>query len=175
MRLANSTTYWMAWVIWMAHCCHSTSRGCEQEHTQFRANNANNTSLSPDLDLDPHLALVHLDLFVRVRLPSQLLQLIRCVLTCLQVGLDYILSNSVWKRQNITRLFHTVVWRVHVFGPTQTCSDKRVHLADNVLVQSTIRPLSDSEASAEKAFSVAAHLPLNSTVAWICSKSSFLV
>lgn len=27
MRLANSTTYWMAWVIWMAHCCHSTSRG----------------------------------------------------------------------------------------------------------------------------------------------------
>lgn len=27
MRLANSTTYWIAWVIWMAHCCHSTSRG----------------------------------------------------------------------------------------------------------------------------------------------------
>lgn len=22
---ANSTTYWMAWVIWMAHCCHRAS------------------------------------------------------------------------------------------------------------------------------------------------------
>ncbi len=32
MRLANSTTYWIAWVIWMAHCCHSTSRGWNQKH-----------------------------------------------------------------------------------------------------------------------------------------------
>lgn len=30
MRLANSTTYWIAWVIWMAHCCHNTSRGWTQ-------------------------------------------------------------------------------------------------------------------------------------------------
>lgn len=33
MRLANSTTYWIAWVIWMAHCCHSTSRGYNQTHS----------------------------------------------------------------------------------------------------------------------------------------------
>lgn len=25
MRFANSTTYWIAWVIWMAHCCHRAS------------------------------------------------------------------------------------------------------------------------------------------------------
>lgn len=45
--------------------------------------------------MKPHLALVDLHLFVGVCLPGQLLQLVCCVLTCLQVGLDDILSNSV--------------------------------------------------------------------------------
>lgn len=44
-----------------------------------------------------HLALVHLDLFIGVCLPGKLLQLLCCVLTCLQVGLDDILSNTVWE------------------------------------------------------------------------------
>lgn len=28
MRLANSTTYWMALVMWCAHCCHIHSADC---------------------------------------------------------------------------------------------------------------------------------------------------
>lgn len=46
--------------------------------------------------MKPHLALVHLDLFIGVSLPGELLQLLCCVLTCLQVGLDDVLSNTVW-------------------------------------------------------------------------------
>lgn len=36
MRFANSTTYWIAWVIWMAHCCHRASLVC-RESTQGEA------------------------------------------------------------------------------------------------------------------------------------------
>lgn len=36
MRLANSTTYWIAWVIWMAHCCHRASL-VFQKHTDGKA------------------------------------------------------------------------------------------------------------------------------------------
>lgn len=43
----------------------------------------------------PHLALVHLDLFVRVRLPGQLLQLLARVLARLQMRLYDVLRNSV--------------------------------------------------------------------------------
>lgn len=31
MRLANSTTYWMALVMWCAHCCHIHSADCKRE------------------------------------------------------------------------------------------------------------------------------------------------
>ena len=36
IRLANSTTYCIAWVIWMAHCCHSTSRVYRERNSQVR-------------------------------------------------------------------------------------------------------------------------------------------
>lgn len=36
MRFANSTTYWIAWVIWMAHCCHRASL-VFRENTQRNA------------------------------------------------------------------------------------------------------------------------------------------
>lgn len=134
MRLANSTTYWIAWVIWMAHCCHSTSRGCDRKRKQFRGNSAHKIQPFDTQtgtcchDLDPHLALVHLDLLVRVCLPSKLLQLIRRVLTCLQVGLDYILSNSVWKTQNVfliiiiySRLLSSCVWHVRKRAQGNVC------------------------------------------------------
>lgn len=32
IRFANSTTYWMAWVIWMAHCCHRASLDWSRGH-----------------------------------------------------------------------------------------------------------------------------------------------
>lgn len=119
------------------------------ESTQFRANNGCLWHThTHSHDLDPHLALVHLDLFVWVRLPSQLLQLIRCVLTRLQVGLDYILSDSVWKTQNISPLFYALVWWV------RACvgQDKRAHPCARCSVQCTTTPLSDWEASRGRAF-----------------------
>lgn len=41
IRFANSTTYWMAWVIWMAHCCHSASLDFEREPRNERGAQSN--------------------------------------------------------------------------------------------------------------------------------------
>lgn len=58
----------------------------------------------------PHLALVHLDFFIGMCLPCQLLQLLCCVLTCLQMGLYDILSNTVYKKRFCISVTYVIWW-----------------------------------------------------------------
>lgn len=52
MRLANSTTYWMALVMWMAHCCHITSADWKRKQRGFWELHHTHTHSCPWLIVD---------------------------------------------------------------------------------------------------------------------------
>lgn len=171
MRLANSTTYWMAWVIWMAHCCHSTSRGCDQntprlEQTIYRTHSPHrhthilqwpgaspcsgtswplHTSASAKLAAAAHPLCTDMSpsgtWWYSEQFGLEDTQRYSIIFSCL-------LRSCVWGITNVLK---------------QTCAS-----CAQCSVPSTMTPLSDSEASEGRAFSIAAHLPLNSTSLDLC-------
>lgn len=173
MRLANSTTYWMAWVIWMAHCCHSTSRGCEGKAPSLDER----TQIMPPSDTQTHRH----DLAILTLLWYILTSSYECVCqaSCCSSSVVY-WHVSKWDliifwaiRSGRHRTFFNYFVQSAVF----MCAGHRKRAQTNVCILCTMFCSYDNEASVgfwslsgKSLFFVAAHLPLNSTVAWICSK-----
>lgn len=101
MRLANSTTYWMASVIFSAHSCHMTSRGCRGRSRTRWGLYIKQGLLREDSDgwRSAHLALVALHLVLQEALPAHVLQLLLQVLTRLQVRLGDDLTQVIWNTE----------------------------------------------------------------------------
>lgn len=175
MRLANSTTYWMAWVIWMAHCCHSTSRGCDR----------NTLSLEQTIQTIPPYTQHTLSWSgsspcsgtswpLRTSVSAKPAAAAHPLCTDMSPSGTWLYSGQFGLEDTecYSIILCSCLTGSRALGDTDVLRQTRASCAQ-CSVQSTMTPLSDSEASAGRVFSVAAHLPLNSTVAWICSKSSF--